>query len=308
MCPFTNYNLYASDRAPTSPVAQLERHFRESPVDRPDLLALYNDGSFFADREITGDQRLELAAWVSARGFRRLVVESLPQFMTPARLTPFLATLAPTGLTVGVGLQSATDLVREICVNTSFGLDVFEQALAVALRLGVRVKTYVMVKPPFLLEHEAIADVDASAKYLAARGADNLTLCPTRIADHTLAALLFQYGLFTPPDLWTVAAAVEVASAHMECRVAMQNLTGGDFDAVMSSVPEVVERNRLLRVLGSNAESGNARRLDLCNADRARLDERLTAAAPVEATELLLRIEHHLRILERGQRDQDGTP
>jgi hypothetical protein len=298
MCPFTNYNLYGSVAHPPAAVVQLESHFSEIPLAKPDLLALYNDGSFFSDREVSSADRLEVARWVRDRGFRRLVVESLPQFLTIERLRVFLASLAPTKLTVGVGLQSATDLVREICVNTSFSRSVFERAVDTTLGLGAEIKVYVMLKPPFLLESEAIADVATTASYLNGLGVSNLTLCPTRVAENTLVARLYQEGLFHPPDLWTVAAAVAVCSRHIKCRVAMQNLTGGDFDAVMSSAPTVAARVRLMRALQTHADEC-APFVQLDAEDSAEVASRIVAARPIKSDDLLLRIDRYLNAIER---------
>lgn len=233
MCPFTNENNYATGEF-VDLVTQVERVVARQPDERPyDVLALYNDGSFFAQREVPAEVQLSIANAVAAAcGVRRLVVESLPQFVTERTIAPFMRALGDVELEIGIGLQSSNDLVRETLVNTSFTRRVFERSLDVMREYGVIPKVYVMIKPPFLTEGEAISDTLETIRYVADQGIDGVTLCPTRVSRNTVAWLLWERGLYQPPNLWTVVEVVRRAHDEATVRVACINLRGSDFESV----------------------------------------------------------------------------
>jgi archaeosine synthase beta-subunit len=256
MCPFTNENNHGLG-VTTDLRGQVDTVLRRAP-DEPDydVIALYNDGSFFAPREVPLEVQLSVASRVAESGVRRLVVESLPQFVTERALTPFVEKLGSTELEIGIGLQSADDLVREVLVNTSFNRTVFERAVEVMRRLGAHPKVYLMLKPPFLTEGEAIMDVLGSTEYLSALGVGGVTLCPTRVARHTVAWRLWEAGLYTPPNLWTVVDTVRRAHERCNVRVACINLRGSDFSSVFpDSCPRCADG--IVDALMSYSETGD---------------------------------------------------
>jgi archaeosine synthase beta-subunit len=246
MCPFTNENNYGLDSG-TSREGLLEQVQRVlvRTVDEPayEVLSLYNDGSFFAPREIPRDVQVEIARLVAAAGVRRLVVESLPQFVTESVLRPFVEALGEVRLEVGIGLQSANVLVRETLVNTRISRVSFERALKVMAGLRVAPKIYLMVKPPFLTDGEAVTDVVESVTYLTGLGVRGMTLCPTRVSRNTVAWELWQAGQYTPPNLWTVVEAIRRVHERLAVRVACVNLRGTDFESVFpDACPECADR------------------------------------------------------------------
>jgi radical SAM enzyme (TIGR01210 family) len=233
MCPFTNENNFGLPRDPASLLEQVD-HALDRRSDEPDyeVLALYNDGSFFAPTEVALPVQVAIAEKVAAADVRRLVVESLPLFIRRSVLEPFVEALGSVDLEIGIGLQSANDLVRETLVNTRVTRSGFERALITMADLGVHPKIYLMIKPPFLTDEEAITDVAESVEYLHALGVDSVTMCPTRVSANTVAWWLLERGRYEPPNLWTVVDAVRRAHEMASVRVACINLRGADFQSV----------------------------------------------------------------------------
>jgi hypothetical protein len=235
MCPFTNENNYGLEggRSHESLLEQVRRVLVRTE-DEPayEVLSLYNDGSFFAPREIPRDVQVEIAHLVAAAGVRRLVVESLPQFVTKSVLRPFVEALGEVHLEIGIGLQSADVLVRETLVNTRISRVSFERALSVMASLGVDPKIYLMLKPPFLTDGEAVTDVVESVAYLTGLGVQGMTLCPTRVSRNTVAWELWRAGQYTPPNLWTAVESIRRVHDQLAVRVACVNLRGTDFESV----------------------------------------------------------------------------
>lgn len=260
MCPFTNLNNYGIHGG-TSHESLLDqvRHTLERTEGEPpyEVLSLYNDGSFFAPREIPRNVQVEIARLVAAAGVKRLVVESLPQFVTERALTPFVQALGEVRLEIGIGLQSADALVRETLVNTRISQVSFERALMVMAGLGVDPKIYLMVKPPFLTDGEAVTDVVQSVDYLTGLGVQGMTLCPTRVSRNTVAWELWQAGQYVPPNLWTVVEAIRRVHERLAVRVACVNLRGTDFESVFPDACAVCA-DRVVDALMRFGETGEA--------------------------------------------------
>jgi len=297
MCPFTNLNNYGLD-APSSQEGLLDqvRSTLARTAGEPayEVLSLYNDGSFFAAREIPRDVQVEIARLVAAAGVKRLVVESLPQFVTEPVLRPFAQALGGVRLEIGIGLQSADPLVRETLVNTRISRVSFERALAVMAGLGVDPKIYLMVKPPFLTDGEAVTDVVESVDYLTGLGVRGMTLCPTRVSPNTVAWELWRNGLYAPPNLWTVVEAIRRVHQRLAVRVACVNLRGTDFESVFpDSCPKCADR--VVDALMRFGESGQAADLPADCACRPPLEVTALDHAAITA-----RAAHHLNALERA--------
>jgi radical SAM enzyme (TIGR01210 family) len=237
MCPFTNENYYGSSQDINLDVIKQIQDVLVRTNSEPsyEVLALYNDGSFFAPSELPDNIRDEIARIISRSDVRELVVESLPQFITRERLEPFVKQLGKVNLEVGIGLQSSNFFVREVCVNTSFSNKCFENAIEILRSLDVIPKIYLMIKPPFLSEEEGIADALNSIEYVSKLGLTSVTLCPTRVAKNTLAWGLYNLGLYTPPNLWSIISILKEAASTMQLRVACINLMGSDFESIFPS-------------------------------------------------------------------------
>jgi len=234
MCPFTNENYYGLEGgAALNLIDQVRDTLKRNRDDPPyELLALYNDGNFFAPKEIPLSVQLEIAELVEASGVGELVVECLPQFIKPDVIGPFVERLGRVQLEVGIGLQSANAFVREVCVNTSFTNKSFEDAVETLLAVGATPKIYLMIKPPFLSEEEGVVDVLNSLDYLSEMHLDSITLCPTRVSKNTLAATMYNAGLYTPPNLWSIVDILQSSKSDRRLRVACINLRGTDFESI----------------------------------------------------------------------------
>jgi radical SAM enzyme (TIGR01210 family) len=82
-------------------------------------VTIYTDGSFFDNRELTQDERLQIATTARELGAEELLVESLPRFLDATAVEGVIKTLgAGCRLRLGVGLQSANALIRKYATHT----------------------------------------------------------------------------------------------------------------------------------------------------------------------------------------------
>ena len=176
-----------------------EADHAEGPCD---LVKIYTSGSFLDEREVPAETRAAIAETFSER--ERIVVESLPDFVERDRLADFRDRGLETD--VAIGLETATDRVRRDCVNKYFAFADFEAACAEAVAIDAGVKAYLLLKPPFLTEPEAVSDMISSVERCAAvEGCHTVSMNPCNVQRYTMVDELFFHGGYRPPWLWSVA-------------------------------------------------------------------------------------------------------
>ncbi|MEF8801961.1 MAG: archaeosine biosynthesis radical SAM protein RaSEA [Halolamina sp.] len=170
------------------------------------LVKIYTSGSFLDEREVGAETRQAIAETFGDRD--RIVIESLPDFVDAEKVTEFTEQGLETD--VAVGLETATDRVRHDCVNKYFDFADFEAACAEALAGGGGVKAYLLMKPPFLSESEALEDMNSSVRRCAAvEGCHTVSMNPCNVQRYTMVDELFFEGGYRPPWLWSVAEVLE---------------------------------------------------------------------------------------------------
>jgi radical SAM enzyme (TIGR01210 family) len=98
--------------------------------------------------------------------------------------------------------------VRHDCVNKYFDFEDFIAASEEAEAAGAGIKAYLLCKPPFLTEREAIADMKSSIRRCA-EYAHTVSMNPCNVQRHTMVEELFFDGGYRPPWLWSVAEILE---------------------------------------------------------------------------------------------------
>jgi radical SAM enzyme (TIGR01210 family) len=187
-------------------------HEREHAEEPAEQVKIYTSGSFLDEREVPAEVRERVAEAFADR--ERMVVESLPDFVDREKLRPFLERGLSTD--VAVGLETATDRVRRDCVNKYFEFADFEAACAEVRAADAEqegdagVKAYLLLKPPFLTESEAVTDMERSVHRCAAvDGCHTVSMNPTNVQRHTMVEELYHDGGYRPPWLWSVCAVLE---------------------------------------------------------------------------------------------------
>ena len=214
MCGYVAESVEGGTVAHEDLMAQVEaclEHERENaePHEPAPLVKIYTSGSFLDEREIPAETRRAIAETFAGRD--RMVVESLPDFVDAAKLREFTDRGLETD--VAVGLETATDRVRHDCVNKYFDFADFEDACEEARSAGAGVKAYLLLKPAFLSESEAVEDMVSSVRRCAAvEGCHTVSMNPTNVQRHTMVEDLYHAGGYRPPWLWSVRAVLEATA------------------------------------------------------------------------------------------------
>lgn len=174
---------------------------------------LYTSGSMLDPEEVPGEV---LGAIVAAfDDVDRLTVESRAEHVTEERVE---AMGNPRRTEVAIGLESACDQVLEGSISKGMSFGEFERAAAQVKGAGAALRAYVLLKPPFLTEAEAIEDsVEATAR-AASAGATTVSINPVNVQGGTLVDFLHHRGEYEPPWLWSVLEVLRLADTALGSR------------------------------------------------------------------------------------------
>lgn len=201
MCPFPNEALPGVTGQHL--IRQFDTSFDRDDISQYEMVTIFCNGNFFNDQEIPAGARSHMFRRCRDAGVKYVTVESLPQYITPARVAAAKEDLGDAVMTVFIGFQSANDAIRNVAINTTCSRLAFETAHRLLDSYGYRVAAFLMVKPPFVTESEAVDDVVSSLEYLASIGVRHATLCPMRVAPMTVAEQMYRHGLYRPAKIWT---------------------------------------------------------------------------------------------------------
>lgn len=201
MCGYANESAW-SKVSEEQLVAQFERAWRGYRDE--ELVKIYTSGSFLDRHEVMpGAQRRILET--IGRAPQKVAFESLPGFVVDDTFAPLEGLVQR--MEVGIGVESCNDRVLRDSINKGHGFATFPRAAAICRRHGVSVKAYLMCKPPFLKESDALRDCTATI-VRAAPHADVVSLNPTNVQGRTVVDALFRRGSYRPPWLWTLVQAL----------------------------------------------------------------------------------------------------
>ena len=206
---------YAGEGAPTSAqdlIAQFECAMERSSSD-VSVVKIYTSGSFLDSAEMPLQARDEILKRLSSLGIKKLVIETRPEYVTPQTIEICLTRL-PTEF--AIGLETASDLIRENVIRKGFSFQDFVDASEAVHRQGGHVKAYLLLKPPLLSEGHAMRDALASAR--AARGhADMLSLNLCNVQRNTVVERMWERGEFRPPWLWSALEVLKSVQGPIVC-------------------------------------------------------------------------------------------
>jgi radical SAM enzyme (TIGR01210 family) len=182
-----------------------------------DVAKIFTSGSFLDPREVPPDARREVLQ--AFRG-KEVIAETRPEFVTEGAIGECLQDLdtgaGQVSFSVAMGLETSDDAIREKCIDKGFSFGDFVAASRAARRAGAGVKAYLLQKPPFLTEREALEDVVRSVRDVRPH-ADAISLNPCTVQKGTGVERLWRAGAYRPPYLWSVILALSRAEAPVIC-------------------------------------------------------------------------------------------
>jgi radical SAM enzyme (TIGR01210 family) len=149
---------------------------------------------------------------------RTLIVETRPEYVDADRLADLASRLddgsVSRPLYVAIGLETTNDLVREKSIDKGFSYAMYLHAAREARKASAGVKAYLLHKPLFLTEREAIEDMERSIADVSPH-ADLISMNPCTVQRRTELEWYWQRRAYRPPYLWSVLQILLDADRHV---------------------------------------------------------------------------------------------
>ena len=190
------------------------------------MVKVYTSGTFFEDRENPPEWQ-DLVLRETAQMGLHLVVEAQAQMCTPEKIS-WVAERHP-GCTVAIGLEAYDDKVLRFHVNKGFTTKQWHSAVQMLRDNNLRVKTYLLFKPPFMSEGDALLHTTSWLTEVA-QYSDEVSVNPMNIQKNTIVDRLFRNKEYRPPWLWSLVEMIMSSHEHLgddSCRIIVHPTAGG---------------------------------------------------------------------------------
>lgn len=168
-------------------------------------IKIFTSGSFLDDHEIQSENRIKIFNEIAKyEMIKEIIVETRPEFVTSQKLNELINLVPGKQLELGIGLESSNKFVREILINKGFSIESVKKAIQIAHDLNVRVKAYILLKPPFLSEKISIRDATQTIKDAIEMGFNSISLNPVNIQSHTMTEYLYYGKKYRSPWIYSV--------------------------------------------------------------------------------------------------------
>ena len=186
-------------------------------LDAFSMIKIFTSGSFFDPNEVPPAFLDEIGE--AFRG-KIVIAETRPEYLVRETIERLVAALDngthKSPLYCAVGLETTSDAIREKCINKGFSSADFFSALSTAHAAGAGVKAYLLFKPLFLTEAEAMADMRSSFADLLGR-VEMVSMNTCTVQKRTELELYWKQGAYRPPYLWSVLSLLKDAPIEVTC-------------------------------------------------------------------------------------------
>ena len=162
------------------------------------IVKIFTSGSFFDDEEVPKAVRMRVYdAFADAD---RIIVETRPEFIDENTIQEIQQA---GNIMVALGLESANNETLMYRINKGFSVEHYIKASKKLISNKTPIKTYLLLKPPFMTEKQAIEEAAESAKF-AAKYSEVISINPMNIQNNTLVEYLWRKGEYRAPWLWSL--------------------------------------------------------------------------------------------------------
>ena len=215
MCGYKNDRDTSADLIPHMK-AQIDWLSENYKPEEYELGKIFTSGSVFDSREVPLEVLDAFGAFF--RG-KPLVAESRCEYVTERAVSRLMESLdagQPHPLTVAIGLETTNDFIREKSIDKGNTFEDFLRAAETAHDCGAAVKAYLMMKPLFLTEREAMEDMQKSIREVSPY-ADMISMNLCTVQGKTELEQYWRRSAFRPPYLWSAVKVLLDADVFVSC-------------------------------------------------------------------------------------------
>ncbi|MEA2071900.1 MAG: archaeosine biosynthesis radical SAM protein RaSEA [Asgard group archaeon] len=221
-CSICGYSNETSDNITAANLKQqVKRELVKHQGKGFESIKLFNSGSFFDSKEIPLEAQKDiLRQFQTISSVKEIVVETRPEYVTKSFLQKVTTILGKEiSLELGMGLETSDDFIRTNYINKGFLLEDYKKAIDITKNFPkIRVRSYLLLKPPFLTEQEAINDTIQSAIDAITLGSRSISINPVNIQNKTFLYQIWRKGLYRAPWLWSVKEVLQTIWGEIKDR------------------------------------------------------------------------------------------
>lgn len=206
MCGFALDSLYPLPEVdPQDIIAQFEGEMKKySSLKCPLTVSIFNNGSFFDPEDMPpAAGRYILKRLAGDSRVKEVRIETRPEFVKNSALEEAASFFRNGELHVAIGLEVLNDVVRSLSIHKGFTYNDFMQAADVITQ-HAELDVYLLLKPPFLTEREALTEIIDSLQELAQVLPSTVFVTPCKVFPTTLLSDLYERGLYRISWLWSL--------------------------------------------------------------------------------------------------------
>ena len=202
-------------------VDAVKRALARVPSDASRTLLVSPSGSMMDAMEVPVAARNAIWELVAGTACSDYICETRPETVSDSAVECLTDLMKGRRIHVEMGFESASQLVRECCINKGLALSAFTSATEVLKNSDVGVITNVLLGSPFLSIEESIADTEQSIRWAFAHGADECVVFPVHVRQGTLLEWLWRHRLYRPPSLWSLVEVLRGLGETVAPRITM---------------------------------------------------------------------------------------
>ena len=186
---------------------------------------IFTSGSFFDDSEIKPEIRKKILS--KLYNFTdKVSVESRPDYINNKNLTELEKTIGNKTFEISIGLETSNDFVREKSINKGFTFNDYKNAVKKIKKQKMKIKTYILIKPPFLTEKESIEDCKNTFSEIK-NLTDTVSFNPTNVQKNTVVEYLWRRNQYRPPWLWSIVDILKTCKKNNDLVLIKCDIAGG---------------------------------------------------------------------------------
>jgi hypothetical protein len=189
------------------------------------FVKIFNSGSFLDDKEISPKIRKKILNKLSETS-DKISIESRPEFITSKKLSEIKKIIGSKQFEIGIGLETADDSIRKNCINKGFNYKDYKKAAELVKKHGFSLKTYLLIKPPFMTEKEAIDDAIQSVNKIK-DFTDIISFNPCNVQRNTVVEYLWKRREYRPPWLFSIVEILKESNKITDKVLLKCDISGG---------------------------------------------------------------------------------
>ena len=176
------------------------------------VIVFTSNGSFFDPLEVSDYIRPVLIGKLFESGYKFIVTETRPDFLTKDRLEKIAILLhekrsivdQKIPFSISFGLESVNELILNFCINKGQTVSKYLSSIHLLRKFDFSFDCYVLLGKTFLSAIEDVQDSITTIKFAVDNGADYVFVMVTNLMPGTLNAYLEQKDRYKLPSLWRV--------------------------------------------------------------------------------------------------------